>query len=498
MLANLKKTARHSLIYGAGNLTAKLVGLLLLPLYARELSIADYGVLGILETTGQFLVGIIAVRIPSAMMRWATEKQEVHYQKRIYFTALVALVSVIALFNLVAFPLRETLSQLFFGREDFSVYFTLLFLSVSFEILGLLPLHLLRLRERSWVFISLTITKLIVMMGVTIYLVAFREWGVKGVVTGMLTGNLLMWVLTLPIQFRSVVPRFDMSAARGMFKYGFPLIFSTSAALLLSLGDRYIITYFHSYDDLGVYNMAYKVGSVVNVLVINSFALGFLPLAFKLSKEEGFSRFMARTATWFMAVLVVFTLVLSLFSQEVIKVMASSNPDYWKSYVLVPFIAFNFIFKGLQYIQAIVFHITKGTRYDAFVIVIGFAINMTINFILVPILNFYGAIIATGISYLIMLAVTNRYAQKMMKVPYEVRRIVTLIAISVLIIACGYLIHEMELIPRLIIKFLLLASFPVLLFATGFLYSREKQALSKIRKYWRDPNFWLDLAKGAR
>jgi O-antigen/teichoic acid export membrane protein len=40
---NLRRLTRHSAIYGLGDLVARLLGVLLLPLYAAYLSPADHG-----------------------------------------------------------------------------------------------------------------------------------------------------------------------------------------------------------------------------------------------------------------------------------------------------------------------------------------------------------------------------------------------------------------------------------------------------------------------
>lgn len=57
--------------------------------------------------------------------------------------------------------------------------------------------------------------------------------------------------------------------------YGFPLIFSALSTLLFTMGDRYFITYFLSYSALGIYSLGYKLASVLNVFIIQSFQLGF-------------------------------------------------------------------------------------------------------------------------------------------------------------------------------------------------------------------------------
>ena len=63
MFDTLKKVAKNSAIYGVGNLSTKLIGFILLPLYTSYISVGDYGILAITEITSLVLVAVISLRI---------------------------------------------------------------------------------------------------------------------------------------------------------------------------------------------------------------------------------------------------------------------------------------------------------------------------------------------------------------------------------------------------------------------------------------------------
>ncbi len=76
MLDKLRTTVKQTAIYSIGNMSTKLIGLILLPLYTDYLTTADYGILSIFEITSQFLTAILGFRMSGAMMRWlAVEKR---------------------------------------------------------------------------------------------------------------------------------------------------------------------------------------------------------------------------------------------------------------------------------------------------------------------------------------------------------------------------------------------------------------------------------------
>ena len=496
MLKDLKETARSSIIYGLGSLSSKFVGLMLLPLYTHILTTSDYGMLGILETTGQFLVGMISVRIPASYVRWASDEEDPHKQRSYYFTSWMALIVVCITFCLIFLAFNRNLSFLFFDTEKFGTLFTILGISVSFEILDLLPLQMLRVFNRAGLYVAITTGKFLTTLVVNYVLIAKYNFGIEGVLIGTLSGNLLLWIATLPLQIKNSNLHFDLKTAYAMFKFGFPLIFSTISAMLLTMGDRYIIKHFRPYSELGLYTLAYKIGSVVNVFVINSFALGFVPMAFKLHKEPWYGRYVSKVLIWFTLIMCVCSLVLAIFSKEVIKIMASSNPDYWPAYNLVPFLLFAFIFKGIQYVLAIPFSITKGTRLDAFVIICGLALSVTLNFILIPRIGLWGAVVAIISAYSFMIVLTHRLAKKIMPLPYDFKRIAILLGSTVVWIGVTLLINPLPIWPRLGLKILWLALFPFFLWLIGFFEKTETRAMRKALKNWNKPSFWKDLMTG--
>ena len=58
-----KKTLKSSLLYGAGTVSSKLIGFILIPLYTSYLTIADFGILSLVEITTTLITAIISLKI---------------------------------------------------------------------------------------------------------------------------------------------------------------------------------------------------------------------------------------------------------------------------------------------------------------------------------------------------------------------------------------------------------------------------------------------------
>ena len=76
MLAQLKRLARHSAVYGLGGLVSRIVAVFLLPIYTRYLEPADLGAVGVLIALTAVLVTILRGGISSAFFRFYFDSPE--------------------------------------------------------------------------------------------------------------------------------------------------------------------------------------------------------------------------------------------------------------------------------------------------------------------------------------------------------------------------------------------------------------------------------------
>ena len=480
MIKDLKRTFGQSAIYGLGNILVKATGLILLPIYLDTLNTEEYGMLVLFEVITQFMVGVFSFRLQSSLLRFGSEVKAGTAVKRIYFTATASMFLIAALIFAAFWPLGPVVNQLIFEGEAPPAIFLYLFASVALEMLLLMPLQLCRLKEAPIKYTAFLSLKLLAMLAFVSYFILVEDLGVYGAILGIFWANAVTLFATVPMQVKNMLPRFDKAVAVEMFRFGTPLIFTSISAILLSIGDRVIIKLFGDFSEVGVYGLAYKIGSVVNLLVINSFSLGFLPVAFKKYGTPGFEQFFAKTLTYFCVVTVLLTLGVSLYSKELIKILSPDEPEYWIAVILVPFIAFTFIFKAIQFFISITFHLTKRTRYDAVVTMAGFGFNIALNFALIPFYGIYGAIAATGISYIGMGLLTRYYTQRLFPVQFENRRIAVLILSCAAFIAAGMAINGLDIWMRLIGKTVIVSGYFFFLYAV----IADRDEKEKLRKVW--------------
>ncbi|MFO7888723.1 MAG: oligosaccharide flippase family protein [bacterium] len=491
MFSNIKHTIKHTAIYSIGRVSTKIIGFILLPLYTYHLTTYEYGILALLEVTRQFMLTVFSFNLHMAMIRWCASEKDEFKRKSTVFTTFFfsAVIGIILLF--IFMPFSRNFSQLFFKNSEYASYFYILFATIPLGIINKNIQNLIRIKERSLYYVIITSIKLFVTLSLNIYFVAFLHLGIIGILLSELIGYLLLVIITIPFIIKNVIFSINLSVFKGMFHYSFPLIFSSIAGMLLSMGDRYLIKYYLNYSDVGIYSVGYKIANVIQVFLLNSFQMGFLPIAYKKFDKPDAKRFYSKILTYFVFLLTLSSLALSLFSREIIVIFAQ-RITYHGAYRIIPLISLSIIFLGIKYNLSLGFHYTKKTKYNAYIISFGAVVNIITNIFFIPLWGIYGAALATIISVILIDIIFYFVSQRYYYVPYEIGKIFKLIITGIGIFLVSLFFNNFSFYVRIVIKLLLTISFPFILYVWNFYEPIELKRLQGAWKKWRNPKKWKD------
>ncbi len=479
MLSKTKNTIKHTAVYSFGNITTKLIGIVLLPLYTKHITVAEYGILGILEITIMILTQTLILGQPQAFLRFYNLEEYGEKRKTILFTIFVFLLTAGLLFNLLGQSLADRLSSLFFRPSEFAIYLKLSFCIISLQIINNLFLTVLRTQEKSTFYVIVNIIKLFIVLGFNIYFIVFAGIGIRGVLYSYLIGDGLLFIVLFPKMISEMTPKFDRKILIATLSFGFPLIFTSLAGMLLNAGDRYILKLLSNYHEVGLYNLGYKVAGVLNMLFIQSFSLGFAPIAFKIYGKTGDKRYYSKMLTYFVFVLCWAGLGLSLFGRGIVKTFAL-NSDYWPAYSIIPIIVLSYIFSGAKSITTLGLYLTGKTQFVAYNTLVALVINIGLNFLLIPKYGIMGAAVATLIAFTILYFLSYFISNHFYKIPFENLKLLKLLILAIVLYFIPYLFRDMRLIMNIIVKILILISFPFLLYLLKFYDKIEIDTIKKI------------------
>ena len=295
MLKSIKQASRDSIIYSVGNIAVKIVGFILIPLYTdpRYFSVDDFGIIALLDITGLVIISAMASGLPQSLLRWYWDKDYSANQKGIFFMTLVSQVAVGLLFCLILFPLSHNLSDALFKTTDWSNTIKLLILSSALQAVNNLINTLMRIQLRSVLYIA-NISKLTAVLLLTIYFIVFRHSGVTGIYIAQVLGNSLFILLLSGYTIRNCKPFFNFPVLKSMSRFGFPLLLANFASSSLTVIDRYALNSLALLKYVALYSLAYKISSVLKLVIVDSIRLAVFPMAMKKIDTPGNKRFYSK------------------------------------------------------------------------------------------------------------------------------------------------------------------------------------------------------------
>ncbi len=481
MLSKLKDTAKDSILYGLGNIAAKAIGFILVPLYIKTLSLSDFGILSVTEIVIQLLIPIMGIAIYSAMSRWYWDKEYLDKQKVIFKTsAFVVFVFSFILF-IVGVTFAKSLAVLLFSSVSYTNLIYLILTSAFVQANLNIPFTLLRLQKKALKYSILNFIKLVIIFSITIYLIVYKNYGINGIYWAQIVGNLLVLGGLLVLVRKELNVKIDYSLIKPMLKYSYPLAISLTSAIILAISDRFSIRYIVGFEQTGVYSLGYKISSVVKLVFISSFQMAFVPIIYQAANKEGFTRFLSKLTSYSIIVIIYFSLAVGLFSKEIIELM-TSDKSFTNNYIylVIPILNLALVFDQIRYNISFGLNIAKKTKVLSGIIILMSIVNIILNIILISFIGSVGAAISTLIVQVLYVIIIYRITNKYYTIEIEVGNIIKATLLYLLLMSSVILLSDFSFIMQIVIKSILIIIFPFLIYLLWKKDEIEKQRVTEI------------------
>lgn len=476
MFEYFKKFFKHTTIYAIGNIISRVGAFLLLPLYTRYLSPAEYGTLEIFYVTSAVLQTFLGMMIAHAALRFYFEYDKEEDRKQVISTAFIALF----IFSLPLLLLLSKYSQFFssilFKSTAYSGFFRLVFVIIFLELTKEITLAFLRAKERSLLFISISSFQLLIQVSLNIYMLTHLKNGVYGILLGNLTSIFIAWVILSSITLRYCGINFHFPKLKAMMRYSYPFVLATFGAIVINSADRFFLKAYSTLSVIGLYALGFRFGMVIRTLLIEPFNNSFGPFRFSIMKNNDAKEFYSRTLTYFLFIVMFLSLIISIFSRDILVVMSASS--FWDAYKVVPIIILSIILGGIANIFQTGIFLMKRTKYIFYITTVAGILTLILNWLLIPKFNMYGAAMAYFLCSLFACLATYYISQKLYPIRYEFNRIFKILWSALSIYICSLLIVGDNIVLIIFLKFILIMCFPFILKILKFYEKEETDKIS--------------------
>jgi O-antigen/teichoic acid export membrane protein len=472
----ITRLAQHSAIYGLGGLVSRFVALLLLPLYTRYLTPADYGAVETLVALAAILATILRLGIASAFFRFYFDSTDPAHRLRVVRTSFWFTMTMATIGLVVGLALAGQISEWLFDTDDRATLvrmaFVLLWAQMNFEQMT----ALFRVEERAVAFTAATLANLVITVTATIVFVVVLDWGATGVIAGNFTGTLAVYAALLVYRHEQLGLTLDRPLLRRMNRFGLPLVPSMLALWMLNFGDRFFILKLADASEVGVYSIGSRIASAM-VLLLTAFRAAWPAFAFSIEDDERARRAYSYVLTYLLFVASWAALALGLLAPWIVEWL--TTPAFYDASDVVALLAFGAVAFGGFIVVSIGLGRTKRTQFNWVVTGSAAVVSVTLNLLLIPRHGIVGAGIANLCAFTVMFLGITWWSQRVFWVPYQWRRVVTVVGT-----AAGLTVLGKALDVPLAAAVALVAVYPLVLWPLRF-YLPDELAQIRVRKAWR-------------
>jgi len=495
----IKHVAKHSMIYGIGNILRQLPPFLLLPLYLNYLDASDYGIKEIIGITVDLVGLVISLNIASAMGRFYYEYENEADRNEVISTIFIAFGAMGMAGALILSTQSSLMAGSLLNSRSLSHYFLIALTSMWFNAMHNIGCDYLRVREKSKLYVTITTLRLTLALSLNVYFVAFMKLKVMGILLSNLICSVLFFFLVVIPIFYKVGFRFSWPKCKEMVKFTLPFVITELAGFVVSASDRFFVKYYGTLSLTGVYTLGYRMGASINSFVTSPFIQIWLPRRFAIHKLPHARETYARVMTYYLAIAAFIGVWMSAVSRDVLLIVGKS--DYYDAAKVVPIIVLAHIIFGLHYHVQIGIMLTKKTQYLAAINIGNAVLNTALNFLLIPRYGMFGAAYATLFCYANKVAWTHWISNKLYPLKFEYGRILKIAFSAAAVLLVAWLIPYPEVFTQYMsdcahhtgdlrivgVKYLFLRSATMgfyvgILFVLGFWLPEEKEYMLNLAK----------------
>ena len=345
----VKDILKHSSVYAVGQILSRFASVLLLPLYTRFLSPADYGCVAILDLTAGILAILIGSGMASAVMRSHFDAQDDDARSKVWWTGLswVGLSATALVVPLIVG--RHAIAELTLGSEisNGAMFYLLAAGTLWMNTVSELLETWLRVKKRSGTFVVLSMSRLLLNIGLNVWFLVGLDLGVGGLLTGNVIAATVNTALLLMLFSRSQSKfAFDSAVLRTLLCFGSPLIIQAFLSLMMHEADRYLLRAYASLDQVGIYSLAYKVGQAVNTLCMIPFGAIWGVVLYEIAQQPESKNTYAQVFKYYVYGLLIVMLAAALFAFPVLPFLTPG--DFSQAVDLIPVIVLAFVFFAMH------------------------------------------------------------------------------------------------------------------------------------------------------
>lgn len=438
-MAGVKSLAKDTVIYGLSSIIGRFLNWCLVPLYTIMFPAEEYGIVTYLYSIVALVLIVLTYGMETGFFRFANHENYSN-PMQVYSTSLISLATTSLAFIAGIWISQDPLGVAL-NVPNNPGFITILAITVALDAFTAIPFAYLRYLKRPIRFAFIKLVGIGINIALNLFFILLCPWLWKHApetiewfynpaygIGYIFVANLISSAITLLFLFPELIHvkySFNGELLIRMLKYSFPLLILGIAGIMNQTIDKILLPELiadktKALTELGIYGANYKI-AIVMVMFIQAFRFAYEPFIFSQNKEtSGEERMKAYIDA--MKYFIIFSLIIFLgvmFYLPVLKYFIS--PHYFSGLRVVPIIMLAEMFFGIFFNLSLWYKLTDKTQWGMYFSLLGLAITVLLNVLLVPEMGYMGCAVAAFVCYFTMMVVSYFIGQKRYPINYDLK-----------------------------------------------------------------------------
>lgn len=485
MISKIKSLAGDTMIYGVFQVLGRFLSFLLTPLYTNYLTKTELAETTYIYSIIAFLNIIFSFGIESSFFRFY-DKDNPEQSKKVFTNAFLIIATIAASTAIAVIASADYFASGFVELKNPALIIRLAILIPLCDSLIFIPYAYLRMTRKAKKFATTRFVLIIIAVINNIIFVVIMQVGAIGVIASQLIAAVIGIMIVGKDIKNNFIGKVDFKLIKEMIVFGLPTLPANISAMILQVADRPFLKALASTSDLAIYSVNYRL-AIPMMLVVTVFDYAWKPFYLSKYKEEGSKEMFSRVFTYYTLVCSAVFLATALFIEYVVKMPFIGGKfiaaDYWVGLGVVPIILVAFFINGTQSHFAAGFLITKNTKYVGISVGLGALVSLLLNWILIPMLSYWGSAIAIITGYMFGAGTLYYFQRKFYPIDYEWKRVLIILASAAAVyFAAMSLTSNLEPLIAAGVRVLFLLVFIALLYFLKFFTVSEISGIKRLFK----------------
>ena len=388
----IRLLSKNIIIYGGTNALKSLVPLLMLPILTQYLSIKDFGILSLVETTILFVTPFILLNIHAAINVEYFKVQHSILKEYITNAMMLSLFSFLIIF-LLFFIFKKEFSLLLHINSNLLLLIVLFSL---FRVVGTVVLGLYQSRQEPEKFAIFTLTQTVIDFALSYLLVVVFRLGYIGRLEGTYASLFIFSIMGIYLLYKmDYLSKITFKYTKSILNFGLPLIPHAISGTIMAMSDRYFISYFIGNSEVGLYTIAYQISSLM-LLVSMSVNQAWSPMLYKLIESKNIQKIYMFT---FYLLILFFLVGIGIYFMRDMLFYIFVDEKFYIAKEYFGWLLLGFLFQSFYFLVVGLLFFEKRTKLLASITVSGAVVNIVLNYYFINLYGTIGVAYATAITW---------------------------------------------------------------------------------------------------